>query len=145
MNIKRAFTILGFLLAFAIMLPVAQADEADQAIKVTFSQPVQIPGRVLPAGTYVFLLADDPAEHFGVRIFSADRTTLYGTLITIDTERPHSTDNTAFTFAQRGSAEPQAIVSWFYPNSTTGHEFLYPKQERKELAKEKQVIVIAGD
>ena len=145
MNIKKTLKVLGFLLAFAIMLPAARADEANEAIKITFNQPVQIPGRVLPAGTYWFLLPGDITQHHLVRIFSADRTVLYGTVVTIDVERSHPTDNTALTFARHGSAEPQAIVSWFYPNSTTGHEFLYPKQLRKELAKDKQVTVVAGD
>jgi len=51
MNTRKAISILGLLLAFAIILPAARADEYDQASQLTFSQPVQIPGHVLPAGT----------------------------------------------------------------------------------------------
>ena len=145
MNIKKAFTIMGLLLAFAIMLPVAQADEANQATKLTFNQPVQIPGRVLPAGTYWFVLPADLTQHYLVRIFGSDRTTLYATLLTIDAERLQPTGRTAVTLAQRGPAEPQAIVSWFYPGNTIGHEFLYPKQVQKELATDKQNTIVAGD
>jgi hypothetical protein len=145
MNIKKAFSILGLLLAFTIMLPVAQADEANQATKLTFNQPVQIPGRVLPAGTYWFVLPADVTQHNQVRIFSSDRTTLYATLFTIDAERLQPTGKTALTFAERGAEQPQAIVTWFYPGSMTGHEFLYPKQMREELAKDKQNIIVAGD
>jgi hypothetical protein len=54
MKTKKTFTILGLVFAFLIMLPVLRASEFDQATKFTFSQPVSIPGQVLPAGTYWF-------------------------------------------------------------------------------------------
>jgi len=46
---------LGFL---AGMVPRATADESDEKTVFTFSGPVEIPGQVLPAGTYVLKLAD---------------------------------------------------------------------------------------
>jgi hypothetical protein len=142
----KSFATIGllFLLAFLIATPAVRADESDQATKVTFSQPVQIPGRVLPAGTYVFVQPSDANEHYLVHIFNADRTELYATVFTISAERPQATGNTAFTFADRGSAGPEAIVTWFYPGETIGHEFLYPKQVEKELASAKLVTVLAG-
>jgi len=143
--VVKNFATIPFLLAFLIVLPAARADESNQATKVTFNEPVQIPGRVLPAGTYWFILPQDVNEHYEVRIFNSDRTVLYATLFTISAERLKPTNNSAFTFAERGPAQPQAIVSWFYPGSTTGHEFLYPKQVSQELAKDKQVTIVAGD
>src|SRR5580658_5507895 len=142
--IVAGFVTILFLLAVVIVLPVAHADQGDQATRVTFSQPVQIPGRVLPAGTYVFVLPDEANDHLQVRIFNADRTKLIATLLTVDTERSKPADNTVFGFAERGSAQPEAIVTWFYPGETSGHEFVYPKQVEKELASAKQVTVFAG-
>jgi hypothetical protein len=49
-----------------------------------------------------------------------------------------------FGFAERGSAQAEAIVTWFYPGETNGHEFIYPKQTQQELASAKQVTVVAG-
>jgi len=143
--VVKSFATIGLLLAFLIVLPAARADEANQATKVTFDQPVQIPGRVLPAGTYWFILPEDVTEHYLVRIFNSDRTTLYATLFTISGERLQATGHTTFRFAHRGPAQPQAIVTWFYPGDTTGHEFLYPKQLQKELAKDKQDTIMAGN
>jgi hypothetical protein len=40
-----------FPLAFLRLLPAARADQSNQDTEVTLSQPVQIPGPVLPAGT----------------------------------------------------------------------------------------------
>jgi hypothetical protein len=64
MNILRAKVILlaglGFL---AGMVPRAFADTWDQRTTFTFSDPVEIPGQVLEAGTYVFKLADSASEN----------------------------------------------------------------------------------
>jgi hypothetical protein len=144
LTIVRNFVTIALLLAFLIALPAARADEANQAIKVTFDRPIQIPGHALPAGTYWFVLPDDINEHHVVSIFNADRTMLIATLSTIDAERRQPTSDTAFTFAERGSSQQQAIVTWFYPGRTTGHEFLYPKQVQSELAKDKQFTIVAG-
>jgi hypothetical protein len=144
MNTRKAVGILGFLLAFAVILPVARADEFDQASQLTFNQSVQIPGRVLPAGTYWFVLANTSTGNRNViHIFNSDRSTLYATVNTITAERAQSADHTAFTFAERESTQPSAIVTWFYPGRKTGHEFVYPAQEEKELASAKHQTVVA--
>src|SRR5271154_4955559 len=93
-SIVASFVSILFLLAVLIVLPVAHADQGNQETRVTFSQPVQIPGRVLPAGTYVFVLPEEINDHFEVRIFNADRSRLIATLNTIDTERSKSADST---------------------------------------------------
>jgi len=144
MNTRKAISILGLLLAFAIILPAARADEYDQASQLTFSQPVQIPGRVLPAGTYWFVLADvSIANRNIIHIFNSDRSTLYATVSTITAERAQSSDRTALTFAERDSTQPSAILDWFYPGRKTGHEFVYPAQDEKELASAKHQTVVA--
>jgi hypothetical protein len=142
--VKSLITI-AFLLAFLMVLPTARANQSDQATKVTFNQPIQIPGRVLPAGTYWFVIAQDVPQPYGVRISNYDRTIVYATVFTIHAERSQPTGRAAFTFAQSGPGQPQAIVTWFYPGETTGHEFVYPKPVREELAKNKQVTVVPGD
>jgi hypothetical protein len=144
MTIVKSLASILFLFAFLAGLPAAHADQANQETIVTFSQPVQIPGRVLPAGTYVFVLPEELYDHFQVRIFNADRSMLLATLVTVSAERTTATSDTVFGFAERGSAQPEAIVTWFYPGQTTGHEFLYPKQEEKELAGAKRVTIFAG-
>jgi hypothetical protein len=141
----RKVSTIVLLLAFSTILPSARADESNQATKVTFSQAVQIPGRVLPAGTYWFILPQEATDHNQVRIYNSDRTIFYGTVLTINAERLQATDKSAFTFAAHDSTQPQTLVSWFYPGQTIGHEFLYPKQVSTELAKAKQVTIVAGD
>ena len=144
MNIQKKLMILATMLAFLIILPIARASEEDQATKLTFNKAVQIPGRVLPAGTYWFILADDNANHNIVHIFNSDRSALYATILANNAERPKPTDNTAITFADRGSMQPESIVTWFYPGNTSGHEFVYSNREKQELAQVKRHTVMAS-
>ncbi len=145
MNTRKAISILGLLLALAIILPTtARADEYDQASQLTFSQPVQIPGRVLPAGTYWFVLANTSIGNRNIiHIFNSDRSTLYATVGTISAERVQPFDHTALTFAERDSMQPSVLVTWFYPGSKTGHEFVYPPQDEAEFASAKHETVVA--
>ena len=57
MNTLKKVLISGLALASLLMLPVARGTEENQATKLTFNQPVEIPGHVLPAGTYWFVVA----------------------------------------------------------------------------------------
>ena len=143
-TVVKSFAAIALLFAFLFALPSARADEANQATKVTFSQPVQIPGRVLPAGTYWFILPENIDDHNEVRIYNSDQKMVFGTFLTADAERLKPTDKTTFTFTEADSMQPQSIVTWFYPGRLDGHQFLYPKQAQKELAKDKQVTVVAG-
>jgi hypothetical protein len=143
MNTRKTFITLGLLLAFATILPVARADEFDQATKFTFNQRVQIPGRVLPAGTYWFVLADDPASRNIVRVFNSDRSTLYATIFAVNIESLTPTDNTAITFADREPMQPETILSWFYPGRSSGHQFVYSNKEEQEIAQVKHHTVMA--
>jgi hypothetical protein len=143
MNTRKAFITAGLVLASLIMLPVAHADELDQASQLTFSQSVQIPGRVLPAGTYWFVLADTVGNRNIIQVFNSDRSTLYATVLAVTAERPHPSDNTTITFAKRESMPTNAIVTWFYPGRNSGHEFVYSKSEEQELARAKHQTIMA--
>ena len=135
MKILNSVVAFIVMLAFVSLVPLARADEGDQATKLTFSQPVQIPGRVLPAGTYWFVLIDHGSDLNVVQIFNSDRSKLVTTLLTNVSERSKPTDNTTITLAERGSRQPEAIVDWFYPGRFNGHEFVYPtRHEMEELA-----------
>jgi hypothetical protein len=130
------------LLAIAIRLPVAHAVDWNQTTRFTFSLPVQIPGRVLPAGTYRFQLAQNDSRHL-VQIFRDDRT-LVTTPYSVPRLRDERNADAAITLADRGAAQPQAIVAWFFAGEKQGHEFLYPRQENQELARATQTTFMSG-
>ena len=142
MNTREAFITLGLLLALVMMLPSARASERDQATAITFNQSVQIPGRVLPAGTYWFVVSEANTSRNIVQIFNSDRSMLFATVLTINTESLTTTDKSAMTFAEREPMQPQTILSWFYPGHTPGHQFVYSNIEQQELAQVKHYTIM---
>ena len=144
MNNKTKLMILATMLGFLTMLPAARASEEDQATELTFNKAVQIPGRVLPAGTYWFIAVETNTAPNIIEVFNSDRSTLYATILTTNTERSNPTDDTSITFANRGSMQPETIVSWFYPGDKSGHEFVYSNQEERELAQVQHHTVMAA-
>jgi hypothetical protein len=147
MKIRKTLTVIGLMLAFAVTPSLLHADEFDQATKFTFSQPVQIPGRVLPAGTYWFKLLNSASNREIVQVFAEDGTTPIAMLFAVSRERPlNGNDEVAVTLADRGGSQPVAVVAWFFSGETEGHEFLYPKLQARELARDMQkTVVAAGD
>jgi hypothetical protein len=133
--------VLGFGLLIA---PAAHADEANQATQFTFNRPVQVPGNVvLPAGTYWFVITDNVRIPNLVQIFNADRTHLYATMETIPTTRPNTTDDSELILSKESPRQPLALMSWFYPDRLTGHEFLYSPREESRLSESQQITVMA--
>jgi|ERR1700739_558711 hypothetical protein len=119
----------------------AHADETDQATKITFSKPIAIPGRVLSAGSYLFKV--DPDDSDLVRIYSADGMRYYAGLQTIPTDRIQPAGHTVITLAKQPGGQPDALVKWFYPGNTTGHEFLYSNQKEQQIAQGRQQTIVA--
>src|ERR1700757_565916 len=109
MNTYRKLTILAKMLEFLPALPAAKASDWDQATKLTFSNSIQIPGRILPAGTYWFMVVDANNPPNVVQIFNSDRSIMYGTFRTINAETLTPPGKTAITFAARGPMQPEAI------------------------------------
>jgi hypothetical protein len=116
---------------FAVALAVlasrtARADEFDRLMVITFSGPVEVPGTVLPEGTYEFKLADPNGDRNVVEIRSSDGSKVYATLVTIPADRATPTDEPVVTFEERAAGAPEAIHTLFYPGETTGMELVYP-------------------
>src|SRR5271168_198451 len=113
----------------------AAADDFDQKTVFTFSGPVEIPGQVLAAGTYVFKLADSTSDRNIVQVFNKDENHLYGTFLAIPDYRLQPADKTIITFEERPAGSPEAVKAWFYPGENFGHDFVYPKPKATALAK----------
>ena len=130
---------IAFTLAFDVL---GHADEYDQSTTMTFSAPIQIPGnKVLPAGTYLFRLADLASERNVVQIFNPEGTRLYATVLAIPTERREPTGDTTVRVTEQGPGTPDALLTCFYPGRLTGHEFIYSKHEAEALAQDKRQTI----
>jgi hypothetical protein len=144
MKINKVALLVAFAIASVMFLEVAaHADEMNQCTKITFSQPIQIPGQSLPAGTYLFKLAD-PNDLDVVRIFNSEGTRLYATLQTITAERGKPTGDTVVVLTEQSEGRPETLVKWFYPGNTSGHELVYSKQEEQQLAQGRQQTIVAN-
>jgi hypothetical protein len=120
--------------ALALLPARARADEWDEATIMHFSQPVEIPGYALSAGTYRFQLLESSANRNVVEVFDESGMHLIAVLSTVPAYRSNLTGKTVLEFAETPSGSPEALREWFYPGMSIGHEFLYPKSEEREIA-----------
>lgn len=112
----------------------------NQDTYFTFSQAVELPKTTLPAGTYFFQLVDSNSNRHIVKVMSQDRRQLHATLMAIpyySNERPSDEPQVRFleTPAANGVAASNAIKIWFYPGTSTGHEFIWPRDKALALAR----------
>ena len=146
MNRKAIYAVLvTVLLALfgTLITPNVRADEQNKKTVMTFSQPVEIPGQILPAGTYTFKLLDSLSDRHIVQIWDADGTHLITTVLAINNVRLRPTGKTVVKFAERSGDNPEALKAWFYPGDNFGQEFVYPRQRATQLATESQNSVPA--
>jgi hypothetical protein len=132
--VKSIFAVFALTLLGATLAPGVHADEWNKKTVMTFNQPVEIPGQILPAGTYTFVLLDSPADRHIVQIFNADGSHIIATVLAINDYRLKPTGDTVVKFAERSGDNPEALKAWFYPGDNFGQEFVYPKQRAIELA-----------
>src|SRR6266849_1895378 len=121
----------------AAMVTPTMADEWNKETVLEFSGPVEVPGKVLTPGKYVFKIADSESERNTVQIFSEDANgdqKLVTTTMAIPDYREETPDKTIIPFEERPSGSPEAIHSWFYPGDNTGWQFVYPKGERSQMS-----------
>jgi len=112
----------------------ARADEWNKKTVMTVSEPIQVPNKVLPAGTYVIKLLDSPSDRHIVQIFDASETHLQTTILAIPNYRIQPTGKTVFTFWETPPGQPKALRAWFYPGDNFGQEFAYPKSAAVQIA-----------
>jgi hypothetical protein len=85
-----------------LLAPLAQVDTWNHKTKFEFSEPVELPGKVLPAGTYIFKLMNSDSDCYIVQVFNADETQIQGTFLTLSDKRMKATGKTVSR-----SAEPR--------------------------------------
>jgi hypothetical protein len=132
-----------------LALPMSAAAQGlpNQDTFFTFSQSVELPNKTLPAGTYLFQLADSPSNRHIVKVMSQDRKEIHATLMAIpyySTDRPSDDPQVRFmespaqangTNGTNGAAAgTNAIKIWFYPGNSVGHEFIYPRSQAMRIA-----------
>lgn len=144
MNIRLKAVWLGASMALiGSMITPAMADEWNKKTEFEFSGPVEVPGKVLDAGKYVFQLLDSQDRNI-VQIFSVDpegNQRLVTTIMAVPDYLMNAPDKPIIRFEERRGDSPEAIHSWFYPGDNHGWEFVYPKSERLEASSDSTTAI----
>lgn len=148
---RQVKTTLGILCSAAMLMVATAAPAAaqtyDRVTKLTFSQPIELPGMTLPAGTYTFRLADSDSDRHIVEVLDADGAKLVTRLHAIPTSRSETSEVTVVTFRETSANAAPPIRFWYYPNDRMGQEFAYPKDRAVEIAQAtgESVLALEGD
>ena len=150
---KRLTSIAAAVLTAAFLTVATNASAQDSNINqrtfLTFSGPVQMPGVTLPAGKYVFRLADT-ALHNVMQVFDGEEKQIIGQWFFIPRNRTIEEANAAngkpvvqFMEVPQGMTPP--VKYYFYPTDLTGKEFIYPKDQALKIAAASRQPVLATD
>jgi hypothetical protein len=127
----------------------AQDSNVNQRTYLTFSGPVQMPGITLPAGKYVFRLADT-ALHNVMQVYDGDEQHIIGQWFFVPRNRTTEQASEAngkpvVMFREMPEGMTPAIQYFFYPTDLTGKEFIYPKDQAVKIASATHQSVLATD
>jgi len=121
------------LAAFVAFDAAAQNPTWNHKAYVTLERQTEIPGRILPPGTYVLKLIV-PESHVG-QILNADETKAFGLFFTktIDRKFPGALEtDVRLENRQKGTVKWDRLVAWFSPGEPVGDEISYDKYAPEE-------------
>ncbi len=127
-HILSVILVSGVAVLFAPDLaPGLQASTPQEVTVFNFKVPVQVPGRVLPAGRYLFKLEQSGGELNVVEIKNPEESKVYGVFLVKPDYRGKAPSQPGLTFDKRAHGSPLAIRTWFYPGDKYGNQFMYAK------------------
>jgi hypothetical protein len=131
--LKRMFTASVLVVLVHVMASGADAFTSDKRTYFTFNQSVALPGVTLPAGTYMFRLADPDTSRRVIQVSDKDGTQSYALLLTMPAYRVDAAKDSEIRFLETAAGAPRAINAWWYVGDNTGYQFIYSKQQLAEL------------
>jgi hypothetical protein len=141
--LKRLFTTSVLVVLVHAMASGADAMTFDKRTYFTFNQSVALPGVTLPAGTYMFRLADPDTTRRVIQVSDKDGTQSYALLLTMPAYRTEAAKDSEIRFLETPAGAPRAIDAWWYVGDNTGYEFIYSKQQREMLNRVEQPAPVA--
>ena len=111
----------------------ANAFTSDKRTYFTFSQPVALPGVTLPAGTYMFRLADDTTTRKVIQVANKQGTQSFAMLHTMPVYRTDAPRDPEVRFMETAAGAPIAVRAWWQGGERTGYGFIYSKEELAAL------------
>jgi hypothetical protein len=131
--LKRLMTASVLVVLVHVMASGANASTFDKRTYFTFNQSVALPGVTLPAGTYMFRLADPDTTRRVIQVSDKQGTQSYAMLLTMPAYRTDAAKDSEIRFLETPAGAPRAINAWWYVGDSTGYQFIYSKQRLAEL------------
>ena len=111
----------------------ANAFTSDKRTYFTFNQPVALPGMTLPAGTYMFRIANPDTSRNVIEVANKQGTESFALLHTVQATRPDAPKDSEIRFRETAAGAPPAVGTYWYMGERTGYEFMYSKAELDAL------------
>ena len=108
---------------------------------MTFSESVEVPGVVLPAGTYTFALLDLSSDSNIVQVWNQDQT--FTTILASSNYRLQPTGKSVPALPEQSYNVTEAMHGRFYPGSNLGLKRVFPKGQVFQLATDRKYPVLA--
>ena len=127
-----------------------QGTTFDKRTIFTFSGAVQVPGATLPAGTYVFRVAN-PTSPSVLTVLDAQERHVLGQFFFIPSrdrtieEQNRANGRPVLVFYETPQGMPPAIRIFYYPTDIAGREFIYPKEQAEKFAAVAHYPILATD
>lgn len=122
------------MLGLATLNPALKADEYNRKTVISISQPLEVPGVVLPPGTYVMKLFNSSSNRHIVQFMNENQNQQLALTFAVSAERIRPTGKTVLTMYEGSRGAPPALRTWFYPGDTVGQEFLYSHQQALRIS-----------
>jgi hypothetical protein len=123
-RISASLAVIGVALLVSAPASLTAKTIAGNEATVTFDHPVEVPGKVLPAGTYVFKTTDNDEL---VQVFSANYKEVLATFYAIPAYRSAIDNDDSFVqLSKTPDGAPREIEGLFVAGRTTGYQFVYP-------------------
>jgi hypothetical protein len=116
-----------------LMASGADAFTSDKRTYFTFNQSVALPGVTLPAGTYMFRIANPDTSRNVIQVSDKEGTESYALLLTMPAYRLDAAKDSEVRFMETPAGAPRAIDAWWYVGDNTGYQFIYSKRQLAEL------------
>jgi hypothetical protein len=142
--LKRFISTSVLVVLVNFMTSGADAFTSDKRTYFTFNQSVALPGVTLPAGTYMFRLANPDTSRNVIQVSDKKGMQSYAMLLTIPSYRTRPAKDSEIEFLETPEGAPRAVNAWWYTGDSTGYQFIYSKQQLAELYRVNQPAPIAG-
>ena len=115
------------LLTVSSVSPSGAGSTETKAMRVTFSQPVGLPGVGLAAGSYIFQVPDPIGAWDVVQVLSKDGSKAYFMAHTLIVEKPSGLRRgQVVSLGEAVPGAPTPVTVWYPDNESGGRQFIYP-------------------